>query len=478
MPEGEHEGPTTAVGGGRVARPAALARVAAERACAIRFADIPPEIVAVAKTHILDQLGVGLVAATLPRNRALAAIAPQFGDGGNATALGFAAPVPAAAAALRNGALMHSLEYDGTHTASITHGGSVVAPVALAACEEMTASGASLLRAFILGWEMFVRMGLAAPGAFSKRGFQFTAVGGPFAGALTAGLALGLDSRSMTNALGIAGSQASGVFEFVREGATVKALHTGWAAHAGLFAARLAEAGMTGPASIFEGTHGFYKSYTDDADAPARLRGHLETLGKHWHLREAALKMRASCHYIQPFIECLESLLDRGLDAGDVAAIECEVPLGEETLICEPWAEKLRPASAYQAKFSLPYALGALLVDGAVTIETFEGPTRDEVCASGARVTWKPMADGDFPRRYGARLNVATRSGGRLSAEVDDVRGTLGRPFADGEVLGKFLDCARRALRNGAPDRIVEAVHDLDRAPDLAALAAALRCVR
>ena len=457
---------------------AALARLVAEQACAVAFHDIPADVVALAKTHLLDQLGVGLAAAALPRNRPLASLVSAFGTGGKATALGFAAPVPAAVAALRNGALMHSLEYDGTHTASVAHAGSVVAPVALAVCEEKGASGARLLRAFVLGWEVFVRLGLAAPGSFSKHGFQFTAVGGPFAGALAAGLLLGLDQEQMTSALGIAGSQASGVMEFVHEGATVKALHAGWPAHAGLLAARLAEVGMTGPSTILEGAHGFYALYARDTEAPARLRGHLQTLGEHWHLRETALKVRASCHYIQPFLECLETLLRRGLEAEDVAAIHCEVPRGEESLICEPWAEKLRPSSAYQAKFSLPYALGALLMDGEITIATFEGPTRPDVCARAARVTWSPMADGDFPNRYGARVTVTTRSNQRLSTEVADVRGTPGRPFAQGELPAKFYDSARRMLQGDAPERLETAVDQLDRTPDLTALTGALRCVR
>jgi 2-methylcitrate dehydratase PrpD len=456
----------------------ALAHLAAEQACAIAFHDIPADVVALAKTHLLDQLGIGLAAAALPRNRPLASLISAFGSGGNATALGFAGPAPAAAAVLRNGALMHSLEYDGTHTASVAHAGSVVAPVALAVCEETGASGARLLRAFVLGWEMFVRLGLAASGSFSRHGFQFTAVGGPFVAAMTAGLLLGYDQQQLTSALGIAGSQASGVMEFVHEGATVKALHAGWPAHAGLLAARLAEAGMTGPSTILEGAHGFYALYARDAEAPARLRSHLHTLGAHWHLRETALKVRASCHYIQPFLECLEILLRRGLKADDIAAIHCEVPCGEESLICEPWAEKLRPASAYQAKFSLPYALGALLVDGEITIATFEGPTRPDVCARARHVTWSPMADGDFPNRYGARLTATLGSNERLSAEVVDVRGTPGRPFAHSELPAKFYDCARRMLQGDAPERLAAAVDHLDGAADLAALTAALRCVR
>ncbi len=455
-----------------------LARLVAERASAIAFHRIPADVVALAKTHVLDQLGVGLAASAIPRNRPLASLVSAFGTGGKATALGFAAPVSAAAAVLRNGALMHSLEYDGTHTAAVAHTGSVVAPAALAVGEEQGMSGARLLHAFVLGSEVFIRLGLAAPGSFSRLGYQFTAAGGPFAAALTAGLLLGLDRRQMTCALGIAGSQASGVMQFVHEGATVKALHGGWPAHAGLLAARLAEAGMTGPSTILEGTHGFYALYARDAEAPARLRHHLQTLGDHWHLREVALKVRASCHYIQPFLECLETLLDRGLSAEDVAAVHCEVPRGEEILICEPWAEKLRPSSAYQAKFSLPYALGALLLDGEVTVATFEGPTKPEICACAARVTWSPMADGDFPNRYGARITVTTRAGERLCAELADVRGTPGRPLAPGELTAKFYDCARLALQGEAPERLAAAVDELERAPDLTELTAALRCVR
>ena len=253
-------------------------------------------------------------------------------------------------------------------------------------------------------------------------------------------------SEQLTSALGIAGSQASGVMEFVHEGATVKALHAGWPAHAGLLAARLAEAGMTGPSTILEGAHGFYALYARDAEAPARLRMHLQTLGKHWHLREAALKARASCHYIQPFLECLETLLRRGLEADNVAAIHCEVPRGEESLICEPWAEKLQPSSAYQAKFSLPYALGALLVDGEITIATFEGPTRPDVCARSAMrdlVTdgrrRLPQSVWGAPHGDDTVARKVIRGGGRCSRHA-------GRPFATGRIARQVLQlCAPHA---------------------------------
>lgn len=459
------------------AAPAPLARIVAERAEGIRFEDIPAEVVEAAKDQLLDQLGVGLVAATLARNRCLGDALARLGAGGRCTGLGMPGPLPAASAALRNGALMHSLEYDATHVAAIVHAGSVAAPAALAMAEQEGAPGPALLRAFILGWELFIRLGLAAPGAFQGRGFQLTAVGGPFAGALIGGLLGGLSVPGLANALGIAGSQASGLFEFVAEGATVKALHAGWAAHAGIVAAELARAGMTGPATIFEGRYGFYRAYTDASDAPARLRGLVATLGTRWHVPEVALKEHPCCHYIQPFLECLESLLDAGLGPDEVAAIHCEVPRGEEFLICEPWERKLAPGSAYEAKFSLAYALGARLVDGRVGVETFEGEAREDVCRAARKVTYSTI-DAGFPERYAARLRVTTAAGRAETAEVADVRGGARRPFPRATVHAKFRDNARRALAAGAVERVAALVLGLEREADLSGLSSALRDLR
>ncbi|MGH6884961.1 MAG: MmgE/PrpD family protein, partial [Geminicoccales bacterium] len=387
-------------------------------------------------------------------------------------------PLPAASAALRNGALMHSLEFDGTHAASIVHAGSVAAPAALAVAEETGASGPQLLRAFVLGWEFHIRLGLAAPGCFQDRGFQLTAVGGPFAAALIAGLLLDLPARELTHALGIAGSQASGVFEFVFEGATVKGLHTGWAAHAGLVAAELARAGMTGPSTILEGPYGLYRAYADASAAPAELRALLDGLGRDWCLPEVAVKQYPCCHYIQPFLECLATLMGRGLDPRVIRELRCEVPRGEEFLICEPWQRKLRPGSAYEAKFSLPYALAALMVDRRVTVETFEGPARLDLMEAARRVFCVPMEDGGFPQRFRARITVTTAAGETLGCEVDDVLGGPRRPLPRSAIYDKFRDNAARALEAGAVEAVFAAVASLDVAASCRTLTDALRRVR
>lgn len=410
--------------------------------------EIPEDVAKCAVDHILDAIGVGLAASSLPGSERLHAAVRALGASDEATALGFADRLPAPSAALLNGTLIHSLEYDDTHTASIVHGSSVVVSAALAAAQRHHASGAELVRAVLAGWEVFIRMGLAAPGAFQRRGFQITAVGGPFVAALVATLLARRSPQDAVNAMGIAGSQAGGVFEFLSEGATVKAMHPGWAAHAGLVAAELAAGGMTGPSTIFEGPHGFYRLYTGDDSAPARLHALLDSLGGRWLIVEASLKGYPCCHYLHPFLEIAARLRARSVRAEDIAALECDVPQEEAMLICDPWERKQAPASGYDAKFSLPYALGVMLCDGEVGVQTFAGAASHRgALALAHRVSWRPWADSGFPQRFAGRVRAKMRDGTVFEESIPQVRGSPERPFAASEIDGKFT--ANAALRLG-----------------------------
>lgn len=410
--------------------------------------EIPREVEMCAVDHILDAIGVGIAASSLPESARLHAAVRALGAGEEAAALGFAGRQPAASAALLNGMLIHSLEYDDTHTASIVHGSSVIVAAALAAAQKHGAGGAELLRAVVAGWEIMIRMGLAAPGAFQRRGFQITAVGGPFVAALLATLLARRTPRDAVNAMGIAGSQAGGVFEFLAEGATVKAMHPGWAAHAGLAAAELAAGGMTGPATIFEGRHGFYRVYAGDEGAPARLEALLDSLGSRWLILEAALKGYPCCHYLHPFLEAGARLRAKGVRAEHIASVECEVPEEEAMLICEPWERKLVPASGYEAKFSLPYALSVMLCDGEVGVATFAGAANHRAALELAqRVRWRAWPKSGFPQRFGARVRIQMRDGRIFEETVPQVRGSPERPFTRDEIDAKFA--ANAALRLG-----------------------------
>jgi 2-methylcitrate dehydratase PrpD len=273
-----------------------LSRQLACRLRAVTFLDTSADVLACGRLHLLDAIGVALASVGTGVGAPYLEAALALGGVGRASILGSQFGRDAATAALLNGGLMHGLEFDDTHTASIVHGSAVLAPAALAVAQEENASGADLLRAYILGWEVLVRVGLAAPGAFQARGFRVTSVAGALVAALQAAEILRLDEDRTVAALGIALSQASGVFEFLTNGSSVKSMHPGWAAHAGVVAARLAAAGLTGPETALDGRMGLFHQFASDgAAAVKRFAASLATLGRHWHVTEAAYKF-LPCH--------------------------------------------------------------------------------------------------------------------------------------------------------------------------------------
>jgi len=445
----------------------------------LRYADIPKAVLDKARLHVLDAVGIALAAASLKESRRLERAVRAIGSGAESTAIGYSAPLAAAWAMLLNGMLIHSLEYDDTHTASVIHGSSVVVPAAIASAERERRSGRELLVSIVAGWEMLARLGAAAPGAFQARGFQTTAVCGPFVSAALTARLIGLSIPETVNAIGIAGSQASGVFAFLDNGATVKSLHPGWASHAGYVAAHLASAGMTGPAGIFEARYGFYKVYAGGVGADKRIRDELATLGKKWELTQTSLKLYPCCHYIHSFLECVEILVsEHRVAAADIESMECWVPVEEVPIICDPWERRMSPASGYEAKFSLPYCLAVLLVEGRVDVETF---ATDHLSSGGLelarRIRYTPIEASGYPVRFPGRVRIRLKSGATFDQAVDDVRGSPIRPASVDAVVAKFLANASRRLSPTAADRIVELVMAVEDLNDLDPLSQVLRSV-
>jgi 2-methylcitrate dehydratase PrpD len=442
----------------------------------LEFDDIPSQVVRAAKDHTLDALGVGLAASSLNLPQQIEKVLPSLGSGEKSTILGFAQRVPPPSAALLNGMLIHSLEFDDTHIASVIHGSSVIVPAAMAITESEGLSGQDFLRSVVIGWELLVRLGLAAPGLFQASGFQTTAACGPFAAALISSLLLGLDVEETVSAMGIASSQCSGVFEYLSDGSTNKALYPGWAAHGGIIAGYLARGGVTGPATILEGRYGLYSIYARKASVADRLRTFLDELGEMWYLPEAALKAYPCCHYIHSFLECLQNLIQDGLLAEEVDSIQCFVPVEEVPIICEPWERKLHPASGYEAKFSLPYCLSLLLRDGEVNVSSFEGVfPREEILAMAGKVTYTPQKIREFPKRFPGRLEVSMKSGKSLKASVSDVRGSPSRPLATEEIRRKFEINALTRLTPKAAADVAGVVDRLEETSTLTLLSGALR---
>lgn len=452
---------------------APLAGVLADRVGALRADALPDAVVRAAQDHLLDALGVGFAGGAAGTT----AIGPDLSrlGSGDATVVGRSARLIPAHAALVNGTFMHAMEFDDTHVPSVIHGSAVVVPAALAAAEREGASGRDLLLAVAAAWETLIALGLAAPGRFQAAGFQTVAVAGPFGAAVAAGLLGGVPRDTLVNALGIAGSQAGGTFAFLENGSSVKAMHAGWAAQSGLMAVEMARLGVTGPPSVLEGPVGFFASYARESDVAARLAPLLDGIGTTWELPNAAFKRYPVCHYIHPFLEAVESLLDEGLTADDVASVVCHAPIEAGAVISDPWHEKQRPASDQAARYSLPVCVAAAFLRGHLGPRDIPGIASDDaVLELASRISYEPWVDSGFPARFPARIEVVRRDGERHEVVVPDVRGSASRPLTSDEVRAKFRGNAEPVVGDERAAQLVDAVERLPTIGDVRELTALL----
>jgi 2-methylcitrate dehydratase PrpD len=433
----------------------------AQWSAGLAFDDLPDEVVETAKLHVLDTFGAAIAAYALDELPAAREVGRELGGRPEATALGLEERVPAAVAALVNGTLSHALDYDDTHELALIHAGAVVAPVVLACGEAAGSSGEDLVAAAVAGFEVSARVALAGAGRFQVKGFHPTSVCGVFGAAAAAARLRGLDVERTTQALGIAGSLAAGLMEFLADGSQTKPLHAGWAAHGGVLAAALAAHGATGPASVLEGRFGLLRTHLASFDK----RELAADLGERWETLRLAFKPYPVCHCSHTCLDSLALLVsEEGLAPAQVSEIVCRVPgaLAVEVVL-EPAERKLRPASPYEAKFSLPYCLAALLVRGELDLESFtDEAVRDEgVLQIAERVRYEVA-----PFRGGNDLSggvaVATADGRRLERSVLHPRGGLANPLAAADVKAKFRANAALALSAEDVEELLAALEQLE----------------
>jgi 2-methylcitrate dehydratase PrpD len=439
-----------------------LARFTADLA----FDDIPEAVVANVRLRVLDTLGNALAASSGDFATATLGGLGVYGATGPATVLGTSACGPAPLAILANGALAHALDFDDTHPASITHASAVVVPTALALGETHGLDGRAVITAAVTGYESITRLGMAAAGAFHARGWHATSTCGPFAAALVAGKCAGSDARTLTSALGIAGSFASGLMEFLEDGSWVKRVHPGWAGHGGAVAAALAGGGVTGPVSVLEGRFGLYRTFVDRS--PDRMP--FDSLGQVWETLRVGFKAYPCCHLSHAYLDCaLRLRREHAIGARAIESVECRVPAGEVPIICEPRPGKLQPRTAYDAKFSLPYSVAAAFVTGRVDLDTYEERALNdpEVRALAARVTHVVDRTPGYPERFPGWVRVRLRHGRVLEARQRDSSGGVEIPLSEAAIVEKFRAGAGRRLPPARVDAIVTAALALDDLKDV-----------
>jgi len=421
-----------------VSPPKALSASAqfAEWATALRVDTIPAAVREVAGHAVLDFAGVCLAARGSDYVSALFA---SWDGTGPCTALGHRVDVDAAGAAVINGTAAHGEDYDDTFEGTPVHCGAVVIPAVLAACERHGRSGQDVLRGVVAGSELMCRLALVAPTAIHRAGFHPTAVIGALGSTAGVGVALGLSAAQLTDGLGIAGSLASGIIEYLAEGTWTKRLHAGWAAQSGLRAARLGKHGFLGPSTVLEGEHGFFYAFGVDSIEPD-FSAVTRDLGTHWWSQNIAFKPYACGTMAQPFIDAAIHLARQGIKPLEIDDIQC--PVGEGTVhrLWEPLAEKSNPSTSYSAKFSVPYCIAVAFFDQAAGLEQFtEARVRDpQVRALAAKIHYVVDPQNEYPRNYSGRLVVTRTDGTVRTADQPYLRGGARAPLSHRELREKF----------------------------------------
>ncbi len=370
----------------------------------------------------------------------VAAARASAASSGRATAIGHEGGFGPYDAALVNGTAAHGEDYDDTFEGGPVHAGAVVVPAVLAACEHRGLSGAAAVKGIAAGVEVMCRMSLVAPQATHKACFHPTAIFGAPAAAVGVAAALGLPAEKIAAAIGIAGSLASGIIEYLADGSSTKRLHAGAAAQSGIRAALLAEGGFTGPATVLEGRHGFYKAF-----APSKAPDFaplVEGLGEHWVLETVAFKPYACGTMTQPFIDCAIELARSGVRAQDIASIVCEVGEGTVHRLWEPLAEKQAVPNGYAGKFSTPYCIAVGFLDGKAGFEQFtDERVRDpNVRALAATVSYVIDPANEYPKNFTGHIRATLKDGTVREIRKPHMRGGAHEPLTDEEIKAKFFD--------------------------------------
>jgi 2-methylcitrate dehydratase PrpD len=441
---------------------------------ATTFDELPGAVVSSVKQRFLDTIGICLASAAESLGAGVADLIAVWGGREQAGLIGRAERYPAPNAALYNGTLAHSLDFDDTHLPSVLHPSASIVPATLAIAEAIGATGRDAIAAAAIGYEVCVRLGMAGydprlgNSIFFEKGWHATSICGALASAAIGAKLLKLDTSSVASAMGIAASMGSGLLEANRAGGSVKQLHCGWAAHSGITAALLAQRGYTAPPTILEGRFGFYTAFCDGKFFAGSIT---DGLGEHWVAPEIFFKPYPSNHFTHAAIDAAIAFKQsHQFSPDDIQAIELGAASAPLRTIGEPREQKIRPQSGYHARFSGPFAVATALLKSSglgVSFENFsDDNARDPVhLALAGKVTTfvDPECEQIYPNQFPAVLRIHLKSGETWEKRVMVNRGGPGNPLSDEELFVKFKLNTERCLTTAQIARLAETIHRLDR---------------
>lgn len=439
----------------------------------LEFDDLPDEVTDRTKRLLLDLSGIIIRA----RNDAestpslISAVEKLGLANGNCSVLGDASRYAPTAAALINGTLAHSLDFDDTHAEGSIHSSAPIVPAAFAAAEMTDASGKELITAVVAGYEVQIRLSMALnPSAHYARGFHPTATCGVFGAAAAVSKLLGLDAGGIRNAFGIALSQAAGSMEFLVDGAWTKRSHVGQAAQNGLICAIMAAEGFIGPKEAFEGRAGLFSAYSPVPEPERAIEG----LGSTWETMRLAVKPYPSCRYSHAAIDGIVSLVrEHGIDPADIEEMEIGLPETGWNIIGGP-DDKSDPEGVVDAQFSMPFCAAVAARSGGLSWDDYDRHLNDKTTRDLTRrvkVSIDPRAEAEFPANMAGVARIQTKDG-MFEAFVAEPKGEPGNFLDDGEFRKKFGDLAAPYLGRDDTDRLADALLSLEQANTMSSVLA------
>ncbi len=424
----------------------------AEFAAKLQLEHVPSQVVRRAEDLFLDWFASTLAGkGSRPVEAITDVVLAQFGQQGASEIPTRRVKSSAMAAAMINAAASHVAEQDDVHNGSVFHPGAVVFPVALALAQDLRKSGAELLQAAIAGYETGIRVGEFL-GRSHYKTFHTTGTAGSVAAAVTAGRLLDLSTESMLDAIGSGGTQSAGLWEFLKDAADSKQLHTAHAAATGTFAALLAERGFTGARRILTGRQGMAAGMSTDADSEKLTND----LGSRWALAETSFKFHASCRHTHPAADALQQVLaNDAVDPEEIAGVTAQVHQGAIDVL----GAVDEPTTVHQSKFSMGTVLGLIAVKGRASLDAFDDFYLDPaVVAFRRKVTMAldPEVDAAYPGQWIGKVTVLTHDGRTLTGRVDEPKGDPGNTLSRAEIELKAQQLAR--YRQGATESELDSV--------------------
>lgn len=413
-----------------------LSKILASYYSALTYEDLPDEVVSFAKLCILDYFGSALAGVNKPPIQMISETMKEMGGNPQAT-LVTGGKTSVLNAALVNGASSHIVELDDIHKSSIIHAATVVIPAALAVAEWKKLSGKELILAVVLGYEVCYRIGEAvSPSHYYY--WHNTATCGTFGSAVATAKLLQLDETAFINALGNAGTQAAGLWEFIEDGAMTKQLHPGKAAMEGLLASLLAKKGFTGAQKILEGNRGFFKAMSAEYD-----EGKITlNLGKEFKILENSFKVHASCRHTHAAIDLASDIVKENdfkvqdIDKVEVGSYRATMDITDNN----------NPQTQYESKFSIQYCTALGLAKGSANLDDFNDEDLWDPTIRGLveKVDAKldPQVDKEYPVKWGSKVKVILKDGTVIEKQTDYPKGDPENPVTSEELQRKFANLA------------------------------------